>query len=257
MTDPAARAAVALPSVASRVFALLPAGGAGTRLGAPLPKQYLPLAGRMMLDWTLAPFVAADWIAATAVVVAAGDPRVDEAVARYEPARRDGRLIVAPVGGASRRDSVFNGLAALRARFAPADDDWVLVHDAARPGLRGDVLRRLRDALLDDPVGGLLALPVVDTVKRADAGGRVARTVPRDGLWLAQTPQMFRFGKLFDALARFPDVTDEAAAIEAAGLAPRLIEGGRDNFKVTSADDLQRMAAVLAARSDEPGEELR
>ncbi len=255
MTDSNARDTVPSASSARRVFAVLPAGGVGTRLGAALPKQYLALAGRMMLDWTLLPFLAADWITATLVVVAAGDPHVDEALARHAPARREGRLIVVPAGGATRRDSVHNGLAAMRARFAPADDDWVLVHDAARPGLRPEVLRRLRDALADDPVGGLLALPVVDTVKRADARGRVGQTVAREGLWLAQTPQMFRFGPLADALARFADVTDEAAAIEAAGLAPRLIEGSHDNFKVTAADDLQRMARVLAARFHEPGEE--
>lgn len=150
--------------------------------------------------------------------------------------------------GAARRDSVLAGLRALAATGA-RDDDWVLVHDAARPGLAPQLLERLRDRLGESAVGGLLALPVSDTVKRtADDGRSVAATVERERLWLAQTPQMFRLGLLLDALSAHAGVTDEAAAVERAGHAPLLVEGARANFKVTTAEDLELMRALLERR---------
>ena len=184
------------------------------------------------------------WIDRVLVVVAPGDAHAAPACSALA-ARSGGRLRIAEVGGATRRDSVLAGLETLAAAGAAAHD-WVLVHDAARPGLGAAALERLRASLSAHPVGGLLALPVADTVKRADERGEVAGTVAREGLWLAQTPQMFRLGVLREALARHPEVTDEAGAIEAEGLPALLVEGERRNFKVTTADDLALMAALLA-----------
>lgn len=227
---------------AARFFAVIPAAGAGTRLGAAQPKQYLALGGRSMLRWSVDALLAAPWIERVMVVVAPDDRRAAvllEGLVRVE---------VLDAGGAARRDSVLAGLHALAAAGA-RDDDWVLVHDAARPGLALQLLERLRDSLGESAVGGLLALPVSDTVKRAaDDGRSVAATVERERLWLAQTPQMFRLGLLLDALAVYPGVTDEAAAIECAGHAPLLVEGARANFKVTTAEDLELMRALLERR---------
>ena len=230
----------------SRFFAVVPAAGVGARLGAAIPKQYLAIGDRSVLAWSLAPLLAAPWIHGVLVVVAPGDERATEACEPLCAAHGD-RLRIRAVGGASRRDSVLAGLDALAVDAAerPIDSDWVLVHDAARPGLTGASLDRMREELGDDPVGGILALPVADTVKQADPEGRVINTVPREGLWLAQTPQMFRFGVLREALRRHPGVTDEAAAIEACGMPVRLVEGERRNFKVTTAADLALMVELL------------
>jgi 2-C-methyl-D-erythritol 4-phosphate cytidylyltransferase len=158
---------------------------------------------------------------------------------------------VAPLfcGGPTRRASVHNGLIAIADTVDP--DDWVLVHDAARPCLDAATLARLIDSLADDPVGGILAVPVADTLKRAGADDRILRTESREGLWQAQTPQMFRHGVLLQALGAAGDVTDEAAAVEATGLAPRLVPGSARNLKVTYPDEVAVAAALLA------GEEKR
>jgi 2-C-methyl-D-erythritol 4-phosphate cytidylyltransferase len=228
-----------------RFLAVIPAAGTGSRMGAAIPKQYLPLAGRTVLEWSVRALLAADWIERVVVVHAPGDARAAAALA--DAARGEGsRLRLEPLGGATRRDSVLAGLQRLEATSSPTD--WALVHDAARPGLGLASLERLREAVHDDPVGGLLALPVADTVKRADAAGRVLRTEARERLWLAQTPQMFRLGPLLAALRAHPEVTDEASAIEAAGLSPRLVEGERRNLKVTTPEDLELMAALFGAR---------
>jgi 2-C-methyl-D-erythritol 4-phosphate cytidylyltransferase len=197
------------------------------------------------------------------VVVAADDARAAAVLAGLP------RTAVLAEGGATRRDTVLAGLRWLARAQGAAQGDWVLVHDAARPGLDRPSLERLRESLADDPVGGLLALPVSDTVKRSapqdparsvqagQAGAPaawVAQTVPREDLWLAQTPQMFRFGSLLGALERFPDVTDESAAIERAGLAPKLVPGARTNFKVTTVEDLDLMRRLLAAESAPQGQ---
>ncbi len=230
-----------------RFFAVVPAGGVGTRLGAPVPKQYLEAAGRSLLGWSVSALLAADWIDTVVVVVAPGDQRAAVACADLLAAHSR-RLQILPLGGATRRDSVLGGVEWL-AEAQPAlavPEDWVLVHDAARPGLGVAALQRLREASVAHPVGGLLALPVADTVKRGDARGEVVGTLEREGLWLAQTPQMFRVGPLRAALRKHPQVTDEASAMEAQGQAVLLVEGDRRNFKVTTVDDLAMMAALLA-----------
>ncbi|TCP11097.1 2-C-methyl-D-erythritol 4-phosphate cytidylyltransferase [Crenobacter luteus] len=224
----------------SRRVALVPAAGSGSRVGAAIPKQYLPLAGRPLLAHTLDALIAHPGVDAVAVVISPDDQWFDG----YDwPAA----LTVLRCGGATRADSVANGLGQLDL----AADDWVLVHDAARVGISATALSRLIDTLDGDAVGGLLALPVPDTVKRGDADGRVGATLPRAGLWLAQTPQMFRAGLLQRALAAAPlaEITDEASAIERLGLAPRLVEGEAGNFKVTYPQDLTLAEALLAARS--------
>jgi 2-C-methyl-D-erythritol 4-phosphate cytidylyltransferase len=221
-------------SSARHYFALIPAAGSGSRMGADLPKQYLPLAGKPVLQHVLDTFSSTAAIAHTYVVVSSDDERIDAmmADARYA------KVTVLRVGGATRQQSVLNGLHAMRE--AVADEDCVLVHDAARPGLTPALIDKLIDTLQDDAVGGLLAMPVVDTLKRADASTaqRSETTVPRDGLWAAQTPQMFPYALLRRALSETDAVTDEASAIEALGLKPRLVEGSARNFKITRAPDL-------------------
>ncbi len=227
-----------------RHVALIPAAGIGARVGAPLPKQYLSLGARTMLEWSVDALCATPWIERVLVVVAPDDRRA----AMLLHARA--RVEVLAGGGATRRDTVLAGLQAL-ARGHDARD-WVLVHDAARPAIEAAALERLRDAVAASPVGGLLALPVGDTVKRTAGDPRsVASTLDREGLWAAQTPQMFRLGLLLGALAAHADVTDEASAIERAGHAPLLVEGTRSNFKVTSAEDVAMMRVLLAARASE------
>lgn len=229
---------------APRFFAVVPAAGVGARLGAPVPKQYLEIGGECVLVRALRPLLDASWIAQVLVVVAPDDTRAQAVCAPLAGANR-GRLQLAPIGGATRRDSVLAGLRWLAARAGATERDWMLVHDAARPGLRAAALERLRERAGGHPVGGLLALPVADTVKRAGLRDEIVATLPREGLWLAQTPQMFRVGVLRAALERHPAVTDEAAAIEAEGLAALLVEGDRRNFKLTTADDLDLMRALL------------
>ena len=222
----------------SRCLALVPAAGGGSRMGADRPKQYLDLAGAPLLAHTLRRLLAEPRLARVLVVLAPDDVWFD----RFDWPR-DVRLEILRVGGATRAESVRNGLL----HAGAAADDWVLVHDAARCCLPPDALDRLIDTLQADPVGGLLALPVADTLKRETSGQRVAQTVSREGLWLAQTPQMFRAGMLALALDRPLDraVTDEASAIERLGLMPRLVTGDALNFKVTWPHDLVLARAVL------------
>lgn len=223
--------------MSERCHAVVPAAGGGTRLGAAMPKQYLDLGGECMLHRTIDALLAESRIGRIVVVVSPDDER------RPPDGRFDGRVEFAPVGGASRADSVAAGLERLQA----GDDDWVLEHDAARPGLSLHALARLIDEVGDDPVGGLLALPVADTVKRCDDDGRACATVDRERLWAAQTPQMFRAGLLRQALAGDRlGITDEASAVERLGLRPLLVRGEPANFKVTLAEDL-RMARALHA----------
>ena len=221
-------------SGASRLWAVVPAAGAGRRLGAPVPKQYLDLAGRRVIERTLDVLVPQACIAGVRVALDPADALWD--VTAYASHPRVRRVD----GGAERCHSVLGALNDLACSANP--HDWVLVHDAARPCLRQQDLERLIEALTDDPVGGILAVPVRDTMKRADGSGRIAETLDRAALWHAYTPQMFRLGTLTEALAAAIAtgdlVTDEAAAIERFGLAPRLVAGHGDNIKITRAEDL-------------------
>lgn len=227
-------------------FALIPAAGRGSRIAGDQPKQYLALGGKPML-WHAVAAVCRAPVEMVFVVLAPGD----EAFRGYDWSAFAGRMEPLFCGGETRRDSVFNGLVAAMA--AVDADDWVLVHDAARPCLPAADLARLYEECRNDQIGGVLALPVADTVKRAakDEGGalRVAGTENRDLLWLAQTPQMFRAALLAEALrkARGP-VNDEASAIEQMGLKPRLVPGSRENLKVTYPEDLAMAQAILARR---------
>lgn len=209
------------------------------------PKQYLPLAGRTVLEWAVAPFLEHRDFVRIVVALAPDDSRWRTTSLAQEP------RIQCVEGGKERAESVRSGLRALSGIAGP--QDWILVHDAARPCLTREALDRLVEALENDEVGGLLAAPVVDTLKRADGKGHVAQTVPRTALWRALTPQMFRFEVLERALdaadRRGIRVTDEAQAVELLGLRPKLIEDLSDNLKVTTPPDLQRAAYILAARA--------
>ncbi len=231
-----------------RYWGVVPAAGSGARMGADCPKQYLELKGSAILQHTLDALLGLPLLQAVMVALAQDDTRwAGLAAARDE-------RVKTTRGGAERADSV---LACLRALESQADpEDWVLVHDAARPCVSQAELEKLVDSLKNDPVGGLLALPVSETVKRADAGQRVADTVDRRSLWLAQTPQMFRYGMLRAALESAAErglaVTDEASALEQAGHAPRLVAGSASNIKVTRPADLPMAERYLAFRDQLP-----
>jgi len=226
----------------SRYFGLIPAAGTGSRLGGVALKQYQLLAGRTMLEHAVRSLLSAAEIETVFVVLAPED-----AVFRTHDWSEFGeRLAPLYCGGPSRRDSVLNGLVAASSAVDP--EDWILVHDAARPCLGQEELRRLIDALTPDETGGILAVPVADTLKRADADRRIISTERREHLWQAQTPQMFRHGVLLQALERAAAVTDEASAVEAMGLRPRLIEGRTANLKVTYAADMEVAELIIRSR---------
>jgi 2-C-methyl-D-erythritol 4-phosphate cytidylyltransferase len=251
MTSPQRGDSFTLSDGRERLFALVPCAGSGARAGAAGPKQYESLAGRALVLWTLEALARVDELDGTLVVLAPGDTQF-AALSAEGDAEAAAMCWRADVGGASRAETVFAGLQELLARGARATD-WVLVHDAARCLIRPEAIRRLIAQCRDDAVGGLLALPVADTLKRADAHARVAETVPRERMWAAQTPQMLRIGPLLDALrAGFarPDlaITDEASAMEAAGHAPRLVRGDPDNIKVTWPEDFALAEGLLRSR---------
>ena len=232
-----------MPDPVVRYWAVVPAGGSGSRMGASLPKQYLELAGLTLLEHSVRAMIRAPWIERAIVVCAPHDNRARSIVGGLA------RAEVVARGGATRRDSVLAGLQFLREDLGAAGDDWVLVHDAARPALRLAELDRLKTEVVAAGCGGLLATPVADTVKRErGASQTVGDTLDRRGLWLAQTPQMFRLGVLITALEHHPGVTDEAAAIEAEGLPVRLVQGDFANFKVTTPNDLRVMSLLLEHR---------
>ncbi|XQU67720.1 2-C-methyl-D-erythritol 4-phosphate cytidylyltransferase [Cupriavidus sp. H18C1] len=271
--------------MSERRFALIPCAGSGSRAGGGLPKQYRELAGHPMIWYALAAFSACESISATALVLAPDDLPLE---ARFGSAAFAGlRFDTAFVGGQSRHESVLNGLRHL-VQLGAEDQDWVLVHDAARPGLTPLMIDTLIRAVEGDDgdgpdaaIGGILAVPVPDTLKRAEAGppppsepsqssrpsqssqslqppqpSRIGGTVPREGLWQAQTPQMFRVGvlrqALEDALASGAVVTDEASAIERLGLKPRLVNGSLRNFKVTYPEDFALAEVLLGGSSAAP-----
>lgn len=225
----------------TKFWLVIPAAGVGARMAADRPKQYLQIAGRCILEHTLHCFLDHPGLLGAVVCVALDDPFWP-----HLPVANDARIRRAP-GGKERADSVLAGLEALVAEGANSED-WVLVHDAARPNLSREDLERLLDSLADDPVGGLLAVPARDTLKRAGSDGRVVATVDRSVIWQAYTPQMFRLGALREALAQALKegvaVTDEASAMEWAGQSPRLIEGRADNLKVTRPEDLHYLQRI-------------
>ncbi len=225
-----------------RHFAIVPAAGSGARFGAEKPKQYLDLLGRPLIYHTLKVLTASPDIKRVWVVLSPDDREWGQ----HDWSELGSKLETLRCGGATRAESVTNGLQA--AAMVAGDDDWVLVHDAARPCLSLAMLDALFSELAEDPVGGILAVPVADTIKRADSEQRVAATEPRDGLWQAQTPQMFRYGQLKKALEMTSNVTDEAGAIEAAGMKPRLVKADSTNLKVTYPADLALAAMILRAR---------
>ncbi|QTS85046.1 2-C-methyl-D-erythritol 4-phosphate cytidylyltransferase [Ectopseudomonas khazarica] len=227
--------------MSARFWLVIPAAGIGARMAADRPKQYLQVAGRSILEHTLQRFLDHPALRGVVVSLTADDPYWPALAVASDPRIRRA------AGGRERADSVLAGLETLKSEGA-ADDDWVLVHDAARPNLALEDLQRLLDSLADDPVGGLLAVPARDTLKRAGADGRVQETVDRSVIWQAYTPQMFRLGALRQALAQAlraqVAITDEASAMEWAGLAPRLVEGRADNLKVTRPEDLQYLQVL-------------
>jgi 2-C-methyl-D-erythritol 4-phosphate cytidylyltransferase len=220
---------------------IIPAAGSGTRMGAQTPKQYLPLNGKALIQHVIDLFTRSNEIQSVHVVLSQGDNTHFE----IEPAFKH-KLFVHDCGGETRSNTVLNGLHAIAESVNVAADDWVLVHDAARPGLSDILLNALIATIQDDAVGGLLALPVADTLKRADAAQHVAATIPRADLWQAQTPQMFRYATLVKALTHFVGTpTDEAEAIEALGLKPILVTGALRNLKVTYPQDLAVLSALM------------
>lgn len=219
---------------------LIPAAGSGSRMESAFPKQYLMLNGKALIQHVVELFASIEKIASVHVILSPQD-------SYWETLNIAGNTEVRihHCGGNTRAETVLNGLKAIENQVS--QDDWILVHDAARPGLSAVLLNQLLDSLKEDAVGGLLAVPLADTLKRADDSGHVAATIPRTALWQAQTPQMFRYGMLKNALESFQgSPTDEAEAIEALGLKPKLVTGELRNLKVTYAQDLVVLAALLS-----------
>jgi 2-C-methyl-D-erythritol 4-phosphate cytidylyltransferase len=226
--------------MAASLHVILPAAGVGRRMAGEQPKQYLPLLGRPVIEWSLEPFFRRHDVARIVVVLPANDVTFDSL-----SSARDPRIHIV-TGGSDRAASVQAGLSRLDAH----DTDWVLVHDAARPCLHAADLEKLIAEIADHEVGGLLAAPVAETLKSADASNQVAATLPRENVWRAMTPQMFRFGLLRRALNdSLSNITDESMAIERFGLKPRLIAGRADNIKITVPEDLAFAEFVLRQRS--------
>jgi 2-C-methyl-D-erythritol 4-phosphate cytidylyltransferase len=222
----------------AKFHVIIPAAGSGSRMATTLPKQYLPLLDRPIILWTLDTFLASERIASVHLVLSADDEHW-HAHAIHHP-----KLSILYCGGETRAETVLNALNVLHVDV----EDWVLVHDAARPGLTHALLDSLLDEIQDDQVGGLLAIPVADTLKRANQERRVVSTESRDGLWQAQTPQMFRYGILKEALTQSGVApTDEAQAVEALGFSPKLVTGQLRNLKITYPQDLALAGAIIAA----------
>lgn len=231
-----------------RYWAVIPAAGGGSRMGLNKPKQYLSLRGRAMIEWSLAPFLDSGWIDGIVLVL----PKSDTDFPRL-PVARHPKIVIVP-GGQARAESVLSGLDAVADRTHGFEEVYVLVHDAARPCLDWSDLERLRDEA-DDKHGGLLAMPVTETLKKGKKG-KVAGTLDRSLVWRAQTPQLFRLDLLRSALReceeRNLEVTDESSAMERAGYKPRLIRGRESNLKVTYAEDLLLAEFWLAHAESQP-----
>ena len=239
------------PAQSRRHWLVIPAAGSGSRMQADRPKQYLRLGEQTIIEHTLMRLAAQPSIAGIVVALAANDVYWDS---EFDAALRR-RLPVAMAtvtGGAERHQSVHSALTALLSghlSFQAGADDWVLVHDAARPCVSSEDIARLIESLEDDPVGGLLGIPVTDTIKRVDQSHRIEQTVCREQLWRALTPQMFRIGLLAQALARVAtqglSVTDDASAMELSGYAPRMVCGDERNIKITRPQDLALASMYL------------
>jgi 2-C-methyl-D-erythritol 4-phosphate cytidylyltransferase len=223
----------------ARFHIIIPAAGAGNRMATAIPKQYLPLCGKPIVSHCIQTFFSCPRIATINLALSAED-----FFWRSLTLDSNSRLNLHYTGGDTRAQTVLNTLEAMRPNVA--EDDWILVHDAARPGLTTVLLNQLLDTLEHDDVGGLLALPLADTLKQSNAEQRVEKTIPREGLWQAQTPQMFRFNLLQKALASFDGApTDEAQAVEALGLQPKLVVGSLRNMKVTYPQDMALMEVLM------------
>jgi 2-C-methyl-D-erythritol 4-phosphate cytidylyltransferase len=233
----------------SKFFALIPAAGSGSRMENKLPKQYLSLAGRPMIYHAVRTLCLSSEITSVFVVLDSEDSEW----LKYDWSEFSSKLIVFNCGGETRAMSILNGLKTASEASFIGDDDWVLVHDAARPCLSEELLKKLLNELADDVVGGLLAVPLSDTLKRSGANDRVKKTESRKDLWQAQTPQMFRYKLLMDALCK-PDsitMTDDASAVEALGLYPKLVLGDVRNIKITYPQDLTLAELILQAQQGE------
>lgn len=230
-----------MPLTTEQYWCVVPAAGVGKRMGGPTPKQYLPLLGKQVAEHTLSTLLRVTLFSGIVVALSEEDPYWSTCDA-FKSSR-----VTRCIGGAERYHSVLNGLAALQHRAQP--DDWILVHDVARPCVRVNDIQHLIKRVSTHPVGGLLASPVRDTMKRANPEGEVTETVDRQHLWHALTPQMFRYSVLRNAiengLAEGLAMTDEASAIEALGLRPLLVEGSADNIKITHPQDLPLAALFL------------
>ncbi len=231
----------------AKLWALIPCGGSGSRAQSDIPKQYRVVGGKPMVMHTLAAFAAVQRLKGVMVVVAKEDDQLSTIL-------KNTHFLIAAQAGNTRASTVFKGLNSLLEHGATTSD-WVLVHDAARCLITPEQINALIDACKDDAVGGLLALPLPDTLK-SEQSGRVAETLGRSDKWLAQTPQMFRIGALLDALTTAGDlsepanaiITDESSAIERMGLQPKLVRGSAQNFKVTYPEDFALAEAVLMQR---------
>ncbi|MEO8630373.1 MAG: 2-C-methyl-D-erythritol 4-phosphate cytidylyltransferase [Betaproteobacteria bacterium] len=225
----------------TRAFAIIAAAGTGTRMGETIPKQYLPIRGHPLLSYSIAVLCSTPNIDRTYVVL----HEADRMFATYDWQEFGDKLTPLYCGGATRAHSVLASLQTLEGELA--DDDWVLVHDAARPCLQQAMIERLFAELADETVGGLLAIPVADTLKREDGHRYVLQSEQRGGLWQAQTPQMFRFGLLLKAMsgADLSMTTDESSALEQLGYHPKLVMGSAANLKVTHAADLALAEMIL------------
>jgi len=223
----------------ARFHVIIPAAGVGNRMATAIPKQYLPLCGKPAISHSIQTFFACPRIASIHLALSP-----DDYFWRNLTLDTNSRLHLHYTGGDSRSETVRNTLNAIRPQVE--DADWVLVHDAARPGLTIPLLDELLNALQEDAVGGLLALPLADTLKQSNAESRVVNTIPREGLWQAQTPQMFRYNLLKEALEKFNGApTDEAQAVEAMGLQPKLVVGSLRNMKITYPQDIALMEVLM------------
>lgn len=226
-----------------KYWVVIPAAGSGSRMQCDTPKQYLDVLGKKIIEHTIEVFIRSKHVQKVIVCLPENDSVFNSLTVSESP------KVDVTAGGKSRAESVLNGLLAIEA----ADDDWVLVHDAARPCFTANLLNTLIEGLVDDAVGGIMAVRAKDTLKLSDSDSRINATVDRSTIWQAQTPQMFRFqllkASLRAALSESVNITDEASALEWAGYKPKLIEGDARNIKVTTPDDLELVEFLLSRKA--------